>query len=99
MGAAGPGGVLAMPGDDAHPLVELLRDRLGGARLKKGDAVLPAGGKHLVPRLLHLRRVWIARHLAVTEREREIARPQLGKADAGHAEDFLAAPRPPGFRA
>src|SRR5262249_56366552 len=38
-----------------------------------------------------LRRIGVARHLAVTEREREIARPDLGEADPRHAENFLAA--------
>src|SRR5437762_4413719 len=80
-----------MTGDDAYPLVELLRDRLGRAGLEKGDTVLAAGGEHLVARLLHLRRVGVARHLAIAERKGEIARPQLGKADPGDAEDLLAA--------
>src|SRR5205823_6687857 len=86
-----------MTGDDAHPLVELLRDRLGRAGFEKGDTVLAAGGEYLVARLLHLRGVGVARHLAITERKGEIARPQLGKADPGDAEDLLAACDP--FRA
>src|SRR5438067_7258999 len=86
-----------MTGDDANPLVELLRDRLGRAGLEKRDAVLTAGGEHPVPRLLHLGRVGIARHLAIAERKGEIARPQLGKADPGDAEDLLATCDP--FRA
>src|SRR5947209_3153873 len=86
-----------MTGDDAYPLIELLRDRLGRAGLEKGDTVLAAGGEHLVARLLHLRRVGVARHLAIAERKGEIARPQFGKADPGDAEDLLAARYP--FRA
>src|SRR2546430_5814697 len=97
VGAADAGGLLTMTGDDAHPLVELLRDRLGRAGLEKGDTVLAAGGEHLVARLLHLRGVGAARHLAIAERKGEIARPQLGKADPGDAEDLLAACDP--FRA
>src|SRR5207237_3499458 len=97
VGAADAGGLLTMTGDDAHPLVELLRDRLGRAGLEKGDTVLAAGGEHLVARLLHLRGVGAARHLAIAERKGEIARPQLGKADPGNAENLLAACDP--FRA
>src|SRR5256885_16746580 len=86
-----------MTGDDAYPLIELLRDRLGRAGLEKGDTVLAAGGEHLVARLLHLRRGGGARHLAIAERKGEIARPQPGKADPGDAEDLLPAGGP--FRA
>src|SRR5256885_14139867 len=80
VGAADAGSLLAMTGDDAHPLVELLRDRLGRAGLEKGDTVLAAGGEHLVARLLHLRGVGVARHLAIAVRKGEIARPPCSKA-------------------
>src|SRR5262249_32399145 len=91
MGAADAGGLFAVAGDDAHARVELLRDRLGRADLEKRDPVFAAGGEHLVARLLHLRRIRVARHFAIAEREREIARPDLGEADPRHAENFLAA--------
>src|SRR5580700_9671487 len=97
MRAADAGGFLVVAGDDPDALVEFGADALGGADFEKGDAVPAAGAKHLVARLLHLRRVGIARHLPIAEREAQIARPQLGKADPRHRQDLLAAGDP--FRA
>src|SRR5712664_426735 len=86
VGATDMGNLLAVAGDDPHSLIELLRDRLRCADFEKGDAVVAAGAEHLVARLLHLGRVGVARHVAITEREAQIAWPHLGKAEAGHGE-------------
>src|SRR2546423_9798869 len=80
VGAADAGGLLAMAGDDPHTLVELPRDRLGRADFEERDAVVAAGAEHLVARLLHLGRGGVARHVAVAERQAQIARPHFAKA-------------------
>ena len=67
---------------------------------RKAMPLLAAGGEHPLARLLHLGRVGVARHLAVAEREAEIARPQLGEAEARARPGSPRNGRcPPGFRA
>src|SRR4051812_43976621 len=88
--AAGARGVLAMAGDHAHALVELGRDRLRRGTLEEGDGALTARAEHASARGLHLGRVGAARHRDVAERQPEIARAELGEAEARHVEDRLA---------
>src|SRR5215831_15977749 len=87
---ADPCGLLAVAGDDAHALVELGGNILRRAGLEKRHAVFPAGGEDALARLSHFRRIRVARHRQIAERQSQIAGSQFGKAEARHGEDFLA---------
>src|SRR5262245_11562244 len=76
--------------DHADPLLDPHNDVIRRAALQKGDAVLAAGGKNAVARLLHLRRKRLARDRAVAERKAEVAGADLGKSEARHSDDLLA---------
>src|SRR5262245_18281280 len=56
------GRVGVMAGNDAHALVQLVRDDAGRTNLEKGYTVLFAGGEHPRAGFLHLGRIGIARH-------------------------------------
>src|SRR4051812_48374753 len=87
---AGLGVGLAVAGDDAYTFVDLLVEQLwGGCAFEEGDAVLAAGGEHLLARLLHLGRVRIARDRLVAEGVAEVARAKLGETEAWHRQDLV----------
>src|SRR5271166_3321931 len=81
--------LLTVTGDDAHSLIELGDDVLGCSGFEKRDAVYPAGGKDAFARLLHLRRVRLARDRHVPEHQSQIAGSQFGEAEPGHCEDLF----------
>src|SRR5690348_2047974 len=81
---------LAVAGDHAHALIQPRDDVVDVAGLQEGDAVLAAGCEDSIPCALHLQRKRLARHGAVAERETEVARADLGKAQAGHGQNLLA---------
>src|SRR5215471_1090347 len=90
VGAADPGGLLAMAGDDADTLIELGDDVFRRAGFEERNAVLAAGGENALARLPHLGRVRVARHHTISERQTEIAGAELGKAEPGDGEDLFA---------
>src|SRR5437879_1980892 len=90
VGAAAAGGFFAVAGDDPDAFVELGGDAGWGGGFEKGDAVGAAGAEDALAGFPHLGRVVVARHLQVAEREGEVARAELGKADSGGLEDFFA---------
>src|SRR5438552_7733440 len=82
--------LLAMPGDNAHPLIELGNDVLWRAGFEKRDAVLPTGLEDAFARLPHFPRIGVAGNREIAERQTEIAGPHFGKGEARHGDDLLA---------
>src|SRR5579871_4479147 len=81
---------LTMSGHHAHAFVQPRDDVVRRTGLQECHAILAAGRKNAVARLLHFRWEWLAWNGAVTEGETEITRPDLGKSQSGDAEDVLA---------
>ena len=74
MGAADPGDLGIVAGDDPHALVEAGGDPVGRRAFQEGELVLPAGSEHAGAGRFHLRRVGAALQGRVAQRQAEIAR-------------------------
>src|SRR6516162_9997794 len=87
---AGLGGLGIVPGNDPYALIQAGSDLVGRGALQEGELVPLAGGEDLGPRLLHFLGVGPALQAGVAQRQAQIARPQLGKAQSRHRQDFIA---------